>query len=132
MITLTRQAVVTYESPNRHTWPLKVTAVASGTPPEGVPALEAEIFVYHAGIEWAPLDGDVFECVASAPQMTELPKDEPAPGVPFYRSAELEFYCRSPEEAETLWEDIQHDVIRLVQNWKSLYNLEDTEVVVVE
>jgi hypothetical protein len=107
------------EVTNQHVWPLKVTATSNQA------GLSSKMFVYHA--EWGddPYVGDIFECVASVQQMTEIPEDEPGLGegenqMPYYRTAELLFHCRSPEEAEDLLEKVQADVKDLLQNYLAL------------
>ena len=122
-ITATREAVITYEEPNRHTWPLKVTVTAEG--------IEPEIFVYHTAVAGSAYAGDIFECVASVSQMQEIPKSVPAPGVPYYRLSTLTFACRSAEEAEQLWVNVLEDIQELVTNTNSLAAMAATETAVI-
>jgi hypothetical protein len=120
-VQLTRNSVILVEDTvhSRHVWPLQVTAVSQE---EG---LSSKMFVYHAEMQDDPYQGDVFECVASVQQMTELPEDEPGTGqdgnmIPYYRTDTLLFHCRSTEEAEDLWEKVQADVKDLLQNFMAL------------
>lgn len=134
-LTLTRASLRAIDAPPRqHCWPLEVTAVST------YGDLDSHIFVYHAGIGFDPgsaIPGSVFECVASLPQLQEIPVnnigEDPITGdpVPFYRSDTLLFYCRSAVEAESLWEKIEVDVRALVANYLAAQVLEDIEVVVI-
>jgi len=131
MITLTRETLqpkVVYN--NQHVWPLRVTATAD---PDSI--VDPEVFVYHA----APDDdvlGDVFECIASVMQMTELPAYASVPDdsngttVAWYRLPSVEINARSPEHAEELWQIIKTDVQELVTQSKALQEMqvEDTFV----
>ena len=106
------------EVTSQHVWPLVVTAVSSEA------GLASEIFVYHAEMGDDPYEGDVFECVSSIQQMTEIPTDAPAEGedgnnIPYYRKNVLTFHCRSAEEAEDLWGKVQADVTDLLQNYRA-------------
>jgi len=116
-IVLTVDSVISVEDEvtNQHVWPLVITAVSSQS------GLSSKIFVYHA--EWGddPYQGDVFECVASVQQMTEIPEDAPGGGegdnqTPYYRSDVLSFHCRSADEASDLLKKVQADVKDLLQN----------------
>lgn len=107
---------------NQHTWPLEVTSVSLG-------AMPSEIFVYHkgqAGVT-AAYAGDVFECVASVHQLSEIglaPSLLPdGKEVPYYRSAVLKFDCRSAEEADDLWNKIIEDTVDLVNNYLAAADL---------
>lgn len=122
-ITLTRSKVTPeVVSGAQHVWPLRVTAVSS------LSGLPSEIFVYHANMDSDQInDLDIFECVASVPQLDEIgtaavpanpDADPPTDAIPYYRSATLEFGCRSAREAWELWMKIQEDVQDLVDNFR--------------
>jgi hypothetical protein len=51
--------------------------------------------------------------------------------VPYYRSDTLNFACRSAEEAETLWVNIQEDTTDLVNSFLAFNNLQNVETVTV-
>lgn len=114
----------------RHAWPL--TILATGT------SIPSEIFVYHAaqsGPEgYDSFRGDRFEVIASVPQLDEIPKEQPTHGedgrlIPYYRRSKLELVCRSPEEANRVWQDVQKEVSKLVLNFNATFNLESMESV---
>lgn len=129
-LTLTRAAMAATEpTPGQHAWPLEVEAVST------TDGLESEIFVYHAAMEDDPIVGDLFECVASLNQMSELgtdPIDLLDPTVPYYRSDSLTFACRSVQEADELWVKIQADALDLLNNVKAFATLTPLETVVFE
>ena len=127
-IKLTRFAVNPAALPDwqQQAWPLVVTASAFNMP--------SEIFVYHVGMPGDPIPGDRFECVASVPQLAELPKYQGisvslVDGIPFYRSSQLEFACRSAKEADDLWQAIIEEVNSLVANYSAFGNLLGVEQV---
>ena len=128
---LVRSALaVTEPVPGQHTWPLQVVATSTTT------GLPSEIFVYHAALDDDPIQGDIFECVASIHQLDEIgltPVEDTGDGVsiPYYRSATLLFNCRSPEEAEDLWVKVQADALDLLNNVKSLDTLVDIETIIL-
>jgi len=127
-VKLTRNTISSSEAANRHVWPMKVTAVSS------IADLESEIFVYHYAGDADAYDCDVFECVASVSQMYEIPKSKPVQideieGVPYYRKSEMFLVFRNPEEADSTWAKIQEDVQDLIDNFRSLKNLDTTEEV---
>lgn len=110
MFVLTRESVVDVATiPNQQSWPVRITAtLAAG-------GGAANVFVYHAAAP--PLaDRDFFSCVASAPQMTELPASAPEPGAPFYRVSTLLVHCRSADHADEFWKKIQRAVQDLADN----------------
>ncbi len=109
-------------------WPLVILAAATDMP--------SEIFVYKAIPAASPIPGDIFEVVASVSQMYELPASRGVSvtrdtAVPFYRSRQLEFVCRSPEEAQELIEHVTEDVESLVANWNAALNLNTISQVTV-
>lgn len=135
MILLTRHALPSYVPPTlnarQQTWPLKIVATAEA----GNTTLSPKIFIYHARDREVASVDDLFEVVASVHQM-EFPEDKPSLDVddasrciPYYRSDTLTFHCLSPEEAETLWAQIQDDVQALVANHLALLNLAAEEAV---
>ena len=133
-ITLTRATVAPVLITGRqHVWPLQVTAVSDT---EGLPS---EIFVYHANMDDDQInDLDIFECVASVEQLDEIDtvpiEADPETGtlaVPYYRSDTLLFGCRSPQEAEELWEKVREDVSDLYYNFLSYSTLQTEDVVTI-
>lgn len=125
MFTLARESVTEVSSiPNQQNWPVRITAsvTAGGAP--------ANVFVYQAAA--APIaDHDFFSCVASAPQMTELPVGSGAPGVPFYRADTLLVHCRSAAHADELWSKIQIAVQDLADNLSLVAALSLAETVTI-
>ena len=131
-IQLERLSVAEVTSGYVHAWPLKVIATSSAT---GIPS---EIFVYHAEGGNDEFVGDIFVAVASVMQLTELPKDAPilipdenGKVVPFYRKSTMEFFCRTPEEADELWANIMSDVTDLKTNFEALQDLQVSETVTI-
>lgn len=110
MFNLFRESVTEVsDEPDQQSWPVRITASLEegGTP--------ARIFVHHAAA--MPVAGqDFFSCVASAPQMTELPADSPDVGAPFFRTATLLVNARSAKHAEEFWQKIQRAVEDLADN----------------
>lgn len=99
--------------PQKQVWPL--TIVAKGT------NVDDNIFVYHkGGLALDPVVGDVFECVTSVSQLSEIPKGRSLgkviDGVPYYRTNELSFACRTAEEADRIWSDVVKEVQTLMKN----------------
>jgi hypothetical protein len=116
----------------RHSWPLKIVAVST------VAGLSSKMFVYHAAMGVDDFDGDVFECVASLSQMTELPPDHAAASsgegdevVPYYRTDTVNFICRCADEADELWEKIQGDVQDLLANHRAAQQLDVIETATI-
>jgi hypothetical protein len=125
MFILQREAVAeTSAIPNQQTWPVRITALAE----DGV--TPAKVFVYQ---EAAPpvADRDFFSCVAGAAQMTELPPDSPAEGVPYYRVHVMQVYARSPTHADEVWEKIQRAVQDLADNLNLVSALSVSETVTI-
>jgi hypothetical protein len=126
-IELTREIVKPSEDPVlKHVWKVRITAKGTG--------IESEVFVYHAAMDDDPIQGDIFEAVASVPQMNELPIDNPATieggqVIPYYRKDVLEYDARSPDQAEYIWDSVQKDIGDLVENFNSAQNLTGVEVV---
>lgn len=124
-LTLTRSGITLEESvPGQHTWVLSVVAESEEIP--------SEIFVYH----WRgsdPIVGDIFECVASVHQLDEItlePQDfGDGTSIPYYRSDTLTFNCRSPQEMEDLWVQIQADALDLLNNFRARESLDNQETV---
>ncbi len=131
-LSLVREALSIEEPvPGQHVWPLKVTATSTT---DGLPS---EIFVYHSALDDDPLFGDLFECVASVHQLDEIgtePVEDNGDGtsIPYYRSDELQFNCRSAAEAEDLWIKVQADVLDLVNNFNARDSLVEEETVEFE
>jgi hypothetical protein len=132
MITLTKHTVpaaLWVEIQQRHVWPLKVVATASA-------GVDPKIFVYHSEVGQDPYQGDTFECVASVPQLSEIPEDAPATLegrlIPYYRKDVCEFNCRSAEELAEVWAVIQTSTENLVTNLKAFALIQPEETVVYE
>ena len=125
MITLNKKLIEAKEIDGVTVWPLSITAKSA------IAGLDSEIFVYHAALNDDPYEGDIFECVASVQQMTELPKDaaciEGTLVVPYYRSKTMSHNAESLAAALELWEEIKEDVNDLVNNWQALVRVEDYE-----
>lgn len=124
MLRLERQTITQETFTNRHVWPLKVAVVSL------TQELTNNIFVFHAALQDDLYCGDVFECVASVQQLTDLPENKAAYDdngqlVPYYRTNSLIFNARTPAEAEELWEAIKDDTEDLARNWAALNNFED-------
>jgi len=130
-LTLTRQSVTDQAAVgNQHVWPLGVTAVST------TDGLASEIFVYHAAMGDDPVNSlDLFECVASLPQMYEIGLSpilhEGEYSVPYYRSSIATFACRSAEDADSLWVKIQDDATDLHNNFNYFESLSTEETVVI-
>jgi len=126
-IRLVREGLELKELNGQQTWPLKVTAsVIDAAMPSD------KIFVYHSAMTDDAYEGDLFECVASIQQYNDLPVNTPVfegkeDVVPYYRSNILYFACRSPEEADELWDDVEEDVTDLINNYVALNNLTTSE-----
>jgi len=119
---------LTGQPANQQVWPISITA-------EGID-MPSEIFVYHIAVAGSAFDGDIFECVASPPQLHELPANQAAPisedyQVPFYRRNICEFFARSASEAQRIWEVIQEDVAILVRDVNASNTLTAVEVAAV-
>jgi hypothetical protein len=126
-ITLTRAELKYERQPGQCVWPLKVEALSDE---QGLPS---EIFVYHVLPANAQLE-EIFECVASLPQMSEIDTSPQLGGavvVPYYRRADLRLDCRSPEEADEVWDLIQKDVRDLLWNFRWANGLALDETVVI-
>ena len=111
MIYLTREVLEPYMQDGHTFWKLKVVATSSGD-------VSPKIFVYHASMNDDKYDGDVFEAVASVPQISEIPEDAPMSNVggsvlPYYRTDTLICSLPSPAEANQLWFDVKEDTQEL-------------------
>lgn len=112
----------------QHSWNIKVQA-------EGREGAPSEIFVYSRGKPGDSM-GDIFQCVASLSQIEELATTAPTvidevTQIPFYRTAEATFVCRSAEEMEDIWSKIQQDTFDLLQNLSAAESLAATVAVEV-
>lgn len=120
--TLVRESLKEETFQGQHTWPLRATAVSTeGSHP-------AEIFCYRRGQDGqAAFTGDLFTNVASVHDMAEMGLQptllEGGLMQPCFRQATLLFHCRTPSEADQLWEDILEDVKDLLRNASSLTRL---------
>ena len=122
-LTLTKQesAYVFDGVPSQHVWPLKVTAAST------IAGLSSKIFVFHAAMGADQWKGDTFDCVASVPQMTEIPEDAPVAVdgdvIPYYRKDTVELWLRSPELLAETWEAIQEHTQDLIDNYRATQSL---------
>jgi hypothetical protein len=124
MFILVRESVTDESNaPDQQSWPVRITASASAGGP-------AKIFVYHSAA--SPIaDQDFFSCVASAPQMTELPAESPEAGAPFYRTSTLLVLARSAKHADEFWEKINRAVRDLADNLSLVGSLSVSETVTI-
>jgi hypothetical protein len=109
--------------PLTHSWPLKVVCVSPD-----VTALPSEIFVMHYRPENPT--GDIFECVASSPQMEEIgttPDLNPETYTPYYRVDNISLLFRSEQERELKQEQIKHHINLLITNATYDANLVEVE-----
>lgn len=109
----------------QNTWPLRIVAMTTDPTP-----VAAKIFVMHADTS-DDLMGDAFSCVASLPQMTELPADAETPGVPFFRTHDVTIHARSADHAVEFWSKIQDAVRDLADNIQAATALELQETITI-
>lgn len=124
----------------------KITLVRKGTDPDAVPGgmaqhawlliveatgnlIPSDIFIWHARANQDGMPDSVFEAVASVHQLMTVPTEHrrvrnTLEVCPFFRTARVELFCRSAEEANLIWLRIKEEVRQLVINW----NLKDTLV----
>lgn len=113
--TVTRKSLQEKTFQGQHTWPLEVQVVST----DG--SFPAEIFCYRRGQEGqAAFAGDVFTNVASILDMSEMGLQpallEGGKMQPCFRKDTLLFDCRSPSEADQLFEDVLEDIQDLLRN----------------
>jgi hypothetical protein len=124
--TITRTPLyVDLNADNLHVWKLSASVVSD----TGLPS---EVFVYHVLPTGSDIE-EVFECVASLPQLSEigtLPTTEGETIVPYYRKDSFELDCRSAEEAQEVWEAIREDLQDLLSNYQAASEmvLSETEI----
>jgi hypothetical protein len=106
--------------PGQHVWPLRMTA--EFTYENDLPA---PVFVMQAASVNVPAR---FSCVASVPQMNDLPVGAPGDGSPFFRVADFTMHCRSAVAAEEAEERIVSAVQDLVENLAAAQLLEDVNI----
>jgi hypothetical protein len=100
--------------------------------------VSSEVFVYHAVGKDDPYVNDMFEVVATPNQLEELPVNRATnlnnanEARPYYRRNQLELYCRNPEEAERIWDELKEEVRDLVKNINAMERLSFIEAVDVE
>lgn len=114
MFTLTMQPVESTD------WRVRIAAERNGQP--------ARIFVYHSAANPIP-SMDHFSCVASVPQLAELPENSPLSGVPFYRTSELHAVARNAQHARVIWDKVHQAVKDLADNLALLDRLTVVETV---
>lgn len=113
-VELTRSDATDVTFNGRHAYQVSVAAVSTFS------GLSSKVLVVHSG---AGVDGnDIFSCVASLPQMQDLPEDsvgtEGTDGYPFYRVDSINFLGYTIEELDSLWVKIIEDTQDLVDNFK--------------
>ena len=122
MFTLVREEVsITDAIANQQCWPIRISA-SSGEDP-------SPIFVYQTAAP--PIPDDFFSCVASAPQMTELPEGSGDAGIPFYRVSSILVVCRSADHATEFWDKIRRAVQDLADNLALVTALSVAETVTI-
>lgn len=114
-------------------WPLEVRAIGTDIPDE--------IFVWQIGQgpstnSGDPESGDRFSCVASLPQMHEIPRTTGRTlssewGIPYYRSNFMRVICRNPAEVEDVWAVVQQHAQALVENWNASWVLKGSSQVTI-
>lgn len=87
-----------------------------------------KVFVYHQ-----PVGTDAyFSCVASLPQMADLPEDAAVnPEQPYFRSSSLVLDFRSESLALKFWDKVQEDVRELVADYKASMALPDSTTITI-
>lgn len=129
-IQLTRFAVdpLLGSIPERHAWPITIQA-------RGI-NITSNVFVYRAGRKAAssldPFSSDIFSCVASVSQLSEIPEHRVVgltdiEQIPHYRTSQMTLVCRSAEEADLIWQAVQEDIALLVENYNLSSNLKGIE-----
>ena len=131
-ISIVREGITEAITPERqHNWVMKLTSTSNEA------GLDANVFVYHAALNGDTIEGDTFECIASAQQMSELPvgvatSTSDTTLIPYYRTNIASVFCRSEQEAEDTFAAIIEDVNDLIRNFRSFSNLNTSETVVCE
>jgi len=102
--------------PRQQAWPITIVAVGED--------IDSEVFIYHVQKDGDPLEGDIFEAVASPQQIYEVPKTPGAATsentqVPYYRRDTVEFLARSAQEADDIWRIVNEDVEILVRDFNA-------------
>ena len=113
-LNITRSSTTPTSFRGKHAYQMEVTSVST------IVNLGSKILVKHFG---AGIDGsDIFSCVASLPQMQELPEDAPgaegSDGYPFYLVDSVTFVGYTLEELDTLWDKIVEDAQDLIDNFR--------------
>ena len=112
---LTRKQVPLPDGDAQHAvYPLEITCVADDV-------TLSKIFVYRAAVGQQPGLGDVFSCVASPPQMRQLPEDAPAVdpqgrNIPFFRKDVLRLDCTFATQVEDIWRQVVSQVEDLAED----------------
>lgn len=110
---------------DQHAWPLQVTVTNSDN---DTPA-KVLVMQTAAGGVGVP---DNFSCVASYPQMTELPEDAVGPDGPFYRVGTTTIIARSADHAVELRVKLQEAIQDLADNIAAGDVLTDESVILIE
>lgn len=127
-LTLTRNALEYTRQAGQCVWPLIVACASDEV------GLSDAVFVYHVYPDSDQVE-EIFECVASLPQMSEIDTSPQLAGevvTPYYRKNVMRLDCRSPEEADDVWRLVQVDVRDLLLNFRRAQALTPTEQVVFE
>jgi len=126
IIRLTRYAAKPMQQGQQHVWPVKIVA-------EGLNGAPSDIFVY-AKAKDGDKQGDVFQCMASVPQLEEIATTGPLVisatiQTPYYRTNTALFVTRTVEEADEVWNSLLEDAQNLALNLDAVANLESIAVV---
>lgn len=122
--------------PNISGFPIRVTATGTGLLKGG------NVFVLQlSGTGLDPNQGDIFNRIASVPDITDLPTLDTIESMnsasieglisPFYRTNEIELFFETPELAEEAWKIIKSDVKLLVDNLNLKDKIYPTETVTI-
>lgn len=122
--------------PNISGFPIRVTATGTGLLEGG------NVFVLQlSGTGLDPNQGDIFNRIASVPDITDLPTLDTIESMnsasieglisPFYRTNEIELFFETPELAEEAWKIIKSDVKLLVDNLNLKDKVYPTETVTI-
>ena len=117
-------------------YPIKVTAIGTGMLEGGY------IFVKQlTGTGLDPNQGDMFNRIASVPDITDLPTIETVESMnesdiqglitPFYRDNTIELFFETPELAEKGWQIIKSDTQLLVDNLKLIDVIQPSETITI-
>jgi hypothetical protein len=106
-------------------YPLRIVAVGTEMP--------SEIFVYQ---DDPHTNEEFFSNIAALYEMVDLPTAAEyellvEPAVPYFRDSEVTLYFPSIQEAETVLEQVQQDIKRLVDDYNRLPFLAEQETITI-